>query len=157
MRRLVLALLLMPAIGTVRAEASGNLGIGVILGDPTGVSLKLWMSERTALVGGAAWSFRHDGSLHLHGDYLVHHDLSDEVKNRTDGNRLPGVLRAYYGVGGRLQSRPADDIVSVRFPLGLAYAFTSPLDFFVEVVPLLDLAPETDFDMNAALGMRFFF
>jgi hypothetical protein len=31
------------------------------------------------------------------------------------------------------------------------------LDFFFELVPILDLAPSTDFGMNAAIGIRYFF
>jgi len=43
-------------------------------------------------------------------------------------------------------------------PLGVTY--TRPkasLDAFFEVVPMLDIAPETAFDLNAAIGVRFFF
>ena len=40
----------------------------------------------------------------------------------------------------------------------LNYIFeTSPFDVFLEVVPVLDLAPDTEFDFNAAIGARFFF
>jgi hypothetical protein len=40
----------------------------------------------------------------------------------------------------------------------LTYIFQSaPVDIFFEVVPILDLVPDTEFDLNAALGARFFF
>jgi hypothetical protein len=39
--------------------------------------------------------------------------------------------------------------MSVRVPLGITYAFVkSPLDFFVEAVPMLELALETGFDVG---------
>jgi hypothetical protein len=31
------------------------------------------------------------------------------------------------------------------------------VDIFLEVVPILDLAPKTDFKINAAIGARYFF
>ena len=53
----------------------------------------------------------------------------------------------------------ADDTqLGVRVPLGLAYLFqTAPVDIFLEIVPILDFIPETDFRINAALGARYYF
>ena len=69
------------------------------------------------------------------------------------------MLPLYFGVGGRLRLRDnRDDDIGVRIPVGLAYMFAdAPFDIFVEVVPILDLVPDTDFDLNAALGGRFYF
>jgi hypothetical protein len=33
----------------------------------------------------------------------------------------------------------------------------APIDVFIEVAPLLDIIPETDFSFNGGLGVRFFF
>ncbi len=42
--------------------------------------------------------------------------------------------------------------------MGLAYVLQdAPIDFFFELVPLLDLIPDTDFAFNAAIGARYFF
>ena len=52
----------------------------------------------------------------------------------------------------------ADDDIGIRIPIGLSYMFgDDPFDIFVEVVPILDLVPDTDFDLNAAIGFRWFF
>ena len=51
-----------------------------------------------------------------------------------------------------------DSRIGIRIPVGLAYLVESePLDVFVEIVPLLDLAPDTEFDLNASVGARYFF
>ena len=50
----------------------GNTGIGVMLGEPTGISLKIWNNERTAIDAGLAWSFSGRNAVHLHADYLLH-------------------------------------------------------------------------------------
>ena len=48
--------------------------------------------------------------------------------------------------------------LGVRFPVGIAYLFDgAPVDIFLEVVPTLNLIPETDVDLDAALGARYWF
>lgn len=143
--------IIMLIAGPALAEGGGNFGLGVILGEPTGISGKLWISGKSAVDGAAAWSLGNNEALHLHADYLLHNFTLIEV----DKGRLP----FYYGIGGRIRfADNGDDYIGVRVPLGLAYLFEgAPLDIFLEVVPILDLAPDTDFDLNAAIGIRYFF
>ena len=153
--RVPLALLvcLGAAAASLPATASAyqdGFGVGLIAGEPTGLSAKLWLGRNTAVDAAAAWSFSGVDALHLHADFLVH---------RFDLVRVEhGALPVYYGVGGRLKIRDQDSEFGVRIPLGLAYLFESnPIDVFVEVVPLVDLAPDTDFELNASVGVRYFF
>jgi len=141
-------LLLFPAV--VKGKGSNNgWGIGVILGEPTGISLKLWTGGTTAFDAAAAWSFRNQDKLHLHLDYLVHNYKLIKVES--------GKLPVYYGIGGRVKFED-DTRVGVRIPVGLCYQFANhPIDIFLEVVPVLDVAPETHFDVNASIGARYFF
>ena len=135
------------------AAQTEGFGLGITLGEPTGVTGKLWVSEHTAFAGAVAWSFRNSGSLQIQGDYLIHLELTGEIKRDIKGRSF-----FHYGIGGRIRDDPADNRMSVRVPLGITYAFAkSPLDFFVEAVPMLDLAPETEFDVGGAIGVRFFF
>ncbi len=140
--------------GSTRSSSSndhGNFGIGVILGEPTGLSAKMWTSENTAFDLGVAWSFSGNGHFHIHGDYLFHNfGLFDVSK---------GSLPLYFGIGARMLFRDnADDKIGVRIPIGLEYFFDGvPLAVFGEVVPILDLAPSTEFDINGGLGIRFYF
>ena len=130
------------------AQDSG-FGLGIILGEPTGISFKNWVGSREAFDVAVAWSFEGEGAIHIHADYLYHRfdmfDLED------------GKLPLYFGIGGRIKFLD-DTRVSLRIPVGIAYLFgEAPLDAFFEVVPMLDLAPETDFDISAGLGLRYFF
>ncbi len=136
-----------PGYGAVQQE---GFGLGIIVGEPTGLSGKLWMSEHTALVGGAAWSFgREEEALHLHLDYL-HHNF-EVIK--VDKGQLP----IYYGIGGRLKLED-DSRIGLRLPVGLNYIFEqAPLDLFMEIVPILELVPETEFNLNGGIGIRYFF
>lgn len=127
-------------------DTNGNFGIGVMVGEPTGISVKNWLSGSTAFGIGAAWSLSDEEALHLHADYLMHCWFAD-----AEG------LAFYYGIGGRVIF--ADDPkVGVRVPLGLNYVFTNvPFDLFVEAVPILDLTPDTEFGGNGAVGIRYYF
>lgn len=123
-----------------------NTELGVILGEPTGISLKAWQSDNTAFDAGFAWSFGDNGSLHLHADYLFHNWMDVES----------GSLALYYGLGARLQI--ADDPrLGARIPFGLQYNIPDTrLATFFEVAPLLDLVPETTFDVNGGIGLRIY-
>lgn len=134
--------------GTAQAQESG-FGLGVILGEPTGISGKLWTGTGKAIDGAVAWSFRDKSSLHLHADYLFHNFNLFKVKK--------GKLLLYYGIGGRIKFED-DSKVGVRVPVGINYLIAkAPLDVFFEIVPLLELAPDTEFGFNAAIGVRYFF
>ena len=126
-----------------------DFGLGIILGEPTGVSGKLWTSSENAFDFAAAWSFQDDGHLLLQADYVWHIFRLIPVSS----GRLP----FYVGVGGRVVF--ADDpTIGVRVPLGLDYMFSNaPVDIFLELVPILDLAPSTDFDFGAGIGARYWF
>ncbi|UCE67996.1 MAG: hypothetical protein JSU85_01990 [Candidatus Zixiibacteriota bacterium] len=137
---------------TASAAENSDFGLGIILGEPTGISGKLWTGGNSAVDGAVAWSMHNSASLHLHADYLVHSFSSRSVEK----GRLP----IYYGVGGRIKfsENNNDNFIGVRAPVGIEYLFeTAPVDIFFEIVPILNLAPDTDFDLNAAVGARYFF
>lgn len=129
-------------------EERGSLGLGFLLGEPTGVSVKSWNSSRSAFDIGAAWSLagREGEALHLHADFLLHSWFSD-----------PDNLALYYGLGGRIIF--ADEAaVGARVPVGLNYVFSNvPFDMFVEAAPILDLTPEIELAGNGAIGIRYYF
>lgn len=133
------------------ADNSYGFGLGIMVGEPTGLSGKLWLSGTTALDMGAAWSIDSNSGFQGQVDYVWH--KFDLIK--VDKGKLP----LYYGIGGRFKAwENSDDAVGVRIPVGLNYLFeSSRFDIFFELVPTLDLTPSTDFDFNGALGGRFFF
>ena len=150
MKRIKYITLLFSFISITALFAQDNgTGLGIIIGEPTGFSFKYWTSSNSAIDAAIAWSFIDEGAFHIHADYLLH---SFRLINVPEG-KLP----FYYGIGGRLKTS-SDTQLGVRVPLGLAYLFQSaPVDIFLEVVPILDFIPKTDFKINAALGARYFF
>ncbi len=134
--------------GSLWAQDEG-FGLGVILGEPTGINFKAWTSHSAAFVGAAAWSFGHEDTLHLHLDYLLHNFRLIKLEN--------GYLPVYYGIGARIKTEK-DVRFGVRFPLGINYLFeNAPLDVFVEIAPVFDLAPKTDLYFNGGIGIRYYF
>lgn len=133
--------------GTISAQDSG-FGLGIVLGEPTGVSGKLWTEDSTAIDGAVAWSFEKKPTLYLHADYLLHNFNLFKVEK--------GKLPLYYGIGGRAKFEEKGKI-GVRIPVGINYIFPNvPLDIFLEIVPLLDLVPSTEFGLSVAIGIRYF-
>ncbi|MCG3120186.1 MAG: hypothetical protein ALAOOOJD_02811 [bacterium] len=154
----LLAIFLSAGLNHHAAAQDRGFGLGIVIGEPTGISLKNWQGRTTALDGALAWSFAGNDFIQLHGDYLSHNFSLLKVEE--------GQLPFYYGIGGRIKFTSGDKNknnedktrLGVRIPLGLAYLFEKvTLDIFVEVVPVLDLVPETQFDLNAAIGIRYFF
>jgi len=132
-------------------QLSRPTGLGMIIGEPTGVSFKHWLSRKTAIDAGLAWSFAGPGDdIHIHVDYLWHTPLrsSDPAVRRTN---------FYIGVGGRMRFEN-DTRFGARVPFGLVHFIKdAPLDIFVEVAPILDLAPATELSANGGIGLRYFF
>ena len=148
MKKLILAsIIALFSVGLI-AQDSG-LGLGVVFGEPTGLSAKMWTSERTALDAAVAWSFAGDGWLHVHADFLIHNYNLIDVSQ--------GALPVYFGLGAFITF--ASNLgLGARVPLGLAYQFEdAPVDIFAELVPGLSLLPGMGFYMGGGIGVRYFF
>ena len=127
-----------------------GFGLGVIVGEPTGISVKDWLTGKTAIDGAIAWSFERETSFHIHADYLIHaFDEFDSTEN----------VPLYYGIGGRLKtSNGGDARLGVRGVIGIGYLFReAPIDLFFEIAPILDVAPRTELSVNGGFGARYFF
>jgi len=70
---------------------------------------------------------------------------------------VEGSFPLYYGLGFRVNFGDETE-AGVRFPIGLEYLFPrAPFDVFIEVVPILRVIQKTDFEIDGAIGARFFF
>lgn len=138
----------------------GALGVGIILGEPTGIAAKLYLADDTAIAGAVGFAFVGSG-LHLHTDFLWHPWVLDD----TDTFVLP----AYVGVGGRLLSEDeggGDDVfhIGARAVGGMLFEFKEvPIDAFVEIAGVLDYEFSDEEDggvgvaLNAGIGARYYF
>jgi hypothetical protein len=159
-------------VSTAAGNAATDVGLGFILGNPTGLSLKLPSGRTNAFQfilaydnsGRDGWNNNGwrdddcydgpgdgpcDGRLYLGGDYVWYNYNAIPVNQ----GRLP----FYYGPG--LWTAVSDNAaIGIRFVLGLEYQFaTAPFDIFLEVAPGIRVVPNTDGFVAAGLGARFFF
>lgn len=152
----LIAALALALAAPVMAQSTGDnkyAGVGFIVGEPTGLSAKFFLNNTNALQFALAWSLSGQNEMHLQGDYIWHRYNLIDLKN---GDEMP----LYFGVGGRFifEEGDQDDVFGIRFPVGLDYLFTNyPFDIFAEIVPILDLTPDSDFDLEGAIGARFWF
>jgi hypothetical protein len=130
----------------------GGFGLGIYLGEPTGITAKLWLSAESALDLCAAWSFidLHHITFHLFGDYLFHiHDLFTVPS---------GTPSFYCGIGGRIIILTGEVVIGIRIPVGIAYFLEKPpLEICMEIAPLMEVFPATMFTVSAGIGVRWFF
>ena len=157
---LVLAPALALAIGTAapaRAEPDdgsrgtdkGTLGVGIILGEPTGITAKLYLEDDRAVQAAVGAAFL-GGGLQLHGDYVFHPIILQ--------SRESFVLPVYIGPGVRLidytdgRDGKSAFALGARAVGGLLFDFkTVPLDAFIEVAGVL----EYEFRDGAGFGINF--
>lgn len=140
-----------------RSAEKGTLGVGLIIGEPTGISAKLYIEDDKAIQAAAGSAFI-GGGLQLHADFLLHPWILQD--------RDSFVLPVYVGPGLRFiqytGGRAGEDhfAVGVRGAVGMLFEFKEvPLDVFVEVAGVI----EYDFDegwgpaLNAGAGVRYYF
>ncbi|TVR74658.1 MAG: hypothetical protein EA427_00840 [Spirochaetaceae bacterium] len=132
------------------AEGPAIIGGGIVVGEPSGLTGKLWYTETGFAVDTAvAWSFQDNPGLYLHTNGLFHLAIIE-----TAGGRY---LSPFLGAG--LSYRIGDKArVGLRVPLGLSIlpfrAF--PAEFFAELAPGIGLVPDTSPTFGAGIGMRFY-
>ncbi|WP_114418235.1 hypothetical protein [Marinospirillum perlucidum] len=162
MKRILVSVLL--TVTGMNLQAAPIDAVGLVIGEPTGLTAKKWLDDDRALTAGLGWSLGRDTEVYLSADYLFHED--QWLDSVTLPRELDGRLAPYWGVGGRFElddeapreNQDDDWVAGVRFPVGLTYLFAqSPFDVFIEIAPGMDLLPSTDLRIEAALGGRFYF
>ena len=161
MSRAVWALIVILAASPALADEGrdkGTFGAGIIIGEPTGVTAKLYVKDDQALQAAAGFAFI-GGGIHVHVDYVFHPLVLQ--------SRDSFVLLAYIGPCARLiQYRDGRDAsyvaLGIRGVGGLLFDFKdNPLDAFVEAAGVLEYGFDDDEGfgpaLNAAAGVRYYF
>jgi len=147
---LVIFLTLFMATNALAFERN-NFGLGVIIGDHSGLSAKYMVDNINGIDFAAGWTTSGLNEFYFASDYLYH--IYDVVKISKIVSPL------YFGAGARYISREKkENKFGIRVPLGIEFLFlNNRLGAFGELVPLLDLKPDTDLDLEFGIGIRFFF
>jgi hypothetical protein len=150
----VVAMMSLPSV-VHSAPQPWDIGAGFMLGEPSGLSFKLFVDDNHAFDGGLSFSFK-DDTFHGHADYLLH------FPGKGGGNDT-GAWVPYAGVGAKIQfldkdRKHSNDGLAARVPIGVVFHPSEfSVDFFVEVVAGMQILPETNPEFGGAIGGRFYF
>ncbi len=150
--------------------SESGFGLGLVLGEPTGISMKLFLGAGHAIQGTAAFELVHRDRFLFIVNYLWHPS--------TIVSTSAFDLGWHVGVGGfvgiwfddyrcdRWSADPRrcedwdDDGAGfgAHFPVGLDMMFRgAPIELFLEAAPGLWIFPGTDFSIFGGFGARYFF
>lgn len=167
MKKLILPLLVLTFITPKAFSMEEKFGVGAILGDPTGISVKYLINDMGL---DATLSYNND-ELIIYGDYLKHFPGRLGKKNA-----FVSALTPYIGAGPILAFKDehkyhhdsdfvddnSDDdwALGVRVPVGIEWMNPEkklPIGIGVEVVPGLEIVPETEGFFQAGFTARYYF
>ncbi|MFL5814647.1 MAG: hypothetical protein ACJ763_13815 [Bdellovibrionia bacterium] len=147
-------------------ETSRPFGLGVVLGEPTGITGKYWIDRRSAVDTTLSYSFS-DYFL-VFADYLYHFP---GAFGQT--NEFVSALNPYVGVGAEIfiqtqdtgnkdrtyfRSDQGSAGFGIRIPLGVEWRpVTVPLGVFAEIAPGVGVIPATYGFVQGGVGIRFYF
>ncbi|MDF3130244.1 hypothetical protein P0Y35_13635 [Kiritimatiellaeota bacterium B1221] len=129
-----------------------HFGIGILAGEPSGISAKINLTDTASIQGAAAWTFEdsEEERLQYQLDWIMHMDAT------ADGISM-NEYRGYIGMGFlyKTEEDKAQDVYGVRVPFGVVMSYDEfPFELFFELVPVMNVSPNTDFDFNAGIGIR---
>jgi len=142
------------------AHQNKPLGLGVVLGEPSGISARQWLSTDEALNFSLAYSL--DKFLFASVDYTWQFSHILRIQDAH--------LHPYIGVGagiafaGGAQGSPFSGEnsssvgVGIRVPLGIEWIISGGrLGVFLEFVPGIGIVPGTFGFANGGVGIRYYF
>jgi hypothetical protein len=146
------------AITPRTVHAQGSFGIGLIVGEPTGISWKYQLNDRHALDG--ALGFSPFDRMRLHVDYLwLNRAFNDRQFTLSYGAGLAiGFGKRWVdGRRGVLCYVVQEAALAIRIPVGLSYQIPrTPLEAGLEIAPLLILGPEAGWGFDGGLILRIY-
>ncbi|HTY38359.1 MAG TPA: hypothetical protein VMH23_14670 [Bacteroidota bacterium] len=130
----------------------GKLGIGIVLGAPTGFSLKYWENQRFAYQGTIGSMF--SGGLTIGADALFHENIFRD--SRVPFYYGPGVFIGNAAWGGPDYSHDGLAL-GVRAAFGADFISREyPFDAALELGPALLLAPKLGIGVQLSLSFRYY-
>lgn len=133
--------------------SSRDFGLGLIVGDPTAISLKGHLTGQDAFQLHVGWRLGEPegGRVTFIADYLRHFVVVDPAPSS-------GQFAPYVGIGGKLGVGDGDMVFGPRVPLGLSYYFGgAPVELALEIAPGVAVLPETSFMVDGGFAARFYF
>ncbi|MDD2195551.1 MAG: hypothetical protein PHE03_06200 [Bacteroidales bacterium] len=158
MKRMTLFILLTGALLgglTASAQQTYKTGLGLKGGYPSGVTVKHFLDNRSAVEGIASFGW---GGFGITGLYQFHNPIPD----------LPG-LSWYYGGGAHLAIANDDDdddnpwrgeelTLGIDGVIGLEYVFAeAPISIGIDILPVLNIIQKPGVWFNSGIAIRYTF
>ena len=151
-RTLTAALLIISAFLLLDQPASaqrapGDIGLGLEIGEPSGITLFVYSPPGPSWDFLAAWDIDDFFFLNLHAVFERH------LGARND-------LHFFFGPGGFIGVRDRGDdddvVIGISGTFGLGFLIER-FEIYGRVTPRLSVVPDTDGDVGAGVGFRYFF
>lgn len=150
MKKLVIVLVVLLMGQDLEAQQK-KLGIGIVLGAPTGFSVKHWNTPTYAIQGAIGGGFN---GITIGADFTFHTNAFNNA--RLPFYYGPGVFFGSAGFGGPRYSR-GDLALGGRFIFGIDYLFHDhPFDIAFELGPALLVTPVVGMGIEVGLAFRFY-
>lgn len=149
---------------SLSAKAQTQNAVGLTLGGPTFIHFTHNMGQGEAAEIGV--SFSYNNASHIYGDYLIE-------THRPFSNPRLNDFGLFYGIGGIVvinnKERNNDNGyygnekgeagIGARFPVGIDWRPPEAKDFsfHVQLVPTVAIAPETELEFTAGIGLKYHF
>ena len=141
------------ALETRAQTAGARWGIGVHLGEPTGLTLRTYPSSSLRLAGAVFTSY----------DFLLSWDLDDYIfanVHALNQRNLQGApLQLFFGPGVFViltDDRGDDFALGISGAFGASY-FVERFEIFLQLTPRLRLIERTDGHLGGGIGVRYYF
>lgn len=160
---LVFGIIVLVAAGApahAQGTEKGSFGAGIMAGEPTGITVRLYLKDDQAVQGAVGSAFIGNG-LQGHIDYCFHPWILTEKDTFTLPVYVgPGVrLIKYYGGRGSEDNYYA---IGLRAVIGIVFDFKNvPLDAFLEGAGVVEYGFRDDkgfgLSINFGGGVRYYF
>ena len=141
------------------AQSDRDFGMGLIIGDPTGLSLKGFLSPETAIDGAVGLELINGDDLSIHADFLWQFPIKQWPSAALDLYLGVGPVLGIHDHGrGNKEHDDGNVHIGARAPFGLAVMFNpARFDVFLEVAAKLWLVEKVHLGLDAAIGGRYWF
>lgn len=135
-------------------RTSGAVGLGGQIGEPSGLTLKVYNESAPSYDFLAAWSFADDFFfLNAHAQW----NQNLNAQNVNQGFEWFFGPGAFIGVADRDNSQDDEAVLGVSGRIGLNFIVNRQFEIYGQVTPRISVIPDTEGDVGGGLGFRYYF